>query len=68
MATCGYSRSVSGQCGSSRDYPNDLSCLTIKNCQQKIEGHFNHLLTVFDCQEMKEYNKTIKYENQDLSK
>ena len=50
MATCGYSRFVSGQCGSSRDYPNDLSCLTIENCQQKIKGHFNLSLTVFDCQ------------------
>ena len=43
MATCGYSRFVSGQWGSSRDYPDDLSCLTIENFQRKIKGHLNFL-------------------------
>jgi hypothetical protein len=47
MANCSYSRFVSGHCGSSRDYPEDLSCLTIEKCQRDIKGHLK-LLEVRD--------------------
>ena len=36
---CGYSSLVGGECGSSKERPADIKCVTIRECTKKAYNH-----------------------------
>ncbi|KAK3739296.1 hypothetical protein QZH41_019548 [Actinostola sp. cb2023] len=47
MAVCSYSAYVKGSCGSSKDKPDSVLCVTLANCRRPIKAHLK-LLNVRD--------------------
>ena len=37
--TCGYSSLVGGECGSSKERPADIKCVTIRECTKEVYNH-----------------------------
>ena len=39
MALCEFSKLVGGPCGASTDYPSNVECVSIRDCDRDVKGH-----------------------------